>query len=474
LNLIQDFLSEAQRGPDRIAIIDKAGTAISYGELEYRSGLLAAGFASRGIGKGDRVLIGLFPGLDLFAGLAALWRLGAVAVFPEPAMGLAGFRHAARVTGPKGILTGTLVGLISRVLPETRRIPVRLPATLHGAEQVDGCATLQPEDPALISFTSGSTGLPKAIERSHGLMRAQHSALAPLIASERDEVDIVAFPAFVLTCIGHGTTAVMPTWNLRRHDRMKPDVMTRLIEKTGATRLLVPPVTVSRLLDADLPASVHRVMTGGGPLYPDVARKFLEAHPAIGLTNVYGSTEAEPIAHAQLEELSEADWQAAASGQGLPAGTPVPEATLRFVDDEILVSGPHVNRGYLDPARNAETKLVEGETVWHRTGDAGRLDDTGRLWLLGRHGAAQDGRFGFSVETAARLWPGVTGAAFTVDGRGQTVLFLSGDAARLPEWRKSAAALGVTEILHAKCIPMDRRHRSKPDTRRLLKRVRRT
>ncbi|WP_269581694.1 AMP-binding protein [Roseibium sp. Sym1] len=470
MNLIEDFLAEAVRRPERTAIIDKAGTAISYGDLETRSARLAAGFAAKGIGEGDRVLIGLFPGLDLYAGLAALWRLGAVAVFPEPAMGLAGFRHAAGATRPKALLAATLVGLIARILPETRRIPVRLSPSGDWPEGRSDCAPRGENDPALISFTSGSTGEPKAIERSHGLMRAQHAALAPLIASDRDEIDIVAFPAFVLTCIGHGTTAVMPNWNLRRHDRMPPEALVKLVKATGATRLLVPPVVVSRLIGTDLPETVRRVMTGGGPLYPDVARRFLDAHPGIGLTNVYGSTEAEPIAHAHLECLSDTDWEVAASGGGLPVGRPVAEASVKFVDDEILVSGPHVNRGYLDPARNAETKLIEGDTVWHRTGDAGRLDDQGRLWLLGRHGAATDGLFAFAVETAARLWPGVTAAAFAVDGKGRPVLFLSGDTANLPDWRERAEALGALDVLCVDAIPMDRRHRSKPDTRQLLKR----
>jgi len=471
VNLIEDFLSEAQHQPERVAIIDKTGRAISYGDLATHSGRLAAAFADRGIGAGDRVLIGLFPGLDLYAGLAALWRLGAVAVFPEPAMGLAGFRHAATATGPKGLLAATAVGWLSYLLPETRPVPVRLSprAADTRAKEVDHCLSRGPDDPALISFTSGSTGLPKAIERSHGLMRAQHLALAPLIASEREEIDVVAFPAFVLTCIGHGTTAVLPNWNLRRHDRMQPETVLDLVKDTGATRLLVPPVVVSKLVDTPLPESLHRVMTGGGPLYPDIARQFLERHPGIGLTNVYGSTEAEPIAHAHLETLSEADWTAAASGGGLPVGTPVAEVDLKLSDSEILVSGPHVNRGYLDPARNIETKLIDGNTVWHRTGDAGRLDTNGRLWLLGRHGAATHDLFGFSVETAARLWPGVTGAAFAIDGKGCPVLFLSGNATRLVDWQAKAKALGTLDLVHANRIPMDRRHRSKPDTRRLLK-----
>lgn len=475
MNLIGDFLEKAARQPDRIAIIDKAGVPISYGALDGRSAALAAAFRDRGIGPGDRVLVGVFPGLDLYAGLAALWRLGAVAVFPEPAMGLQGFRHAARVARPKALLAGTAVSLIARLLPETRGIAVRLSPSIRqqgGSMRPDaGCAARAPGDAALISFTSGSTGAPKAIERTHGLMRAQHEALADLIASPRDEIDIVAFPAFVLTCIGHGTTAVMPNWNLRRHDRMKPDRLVGLIQASGATRLLVPPVVVSKLVGTELPGSVRRVMTGGGPLYPDVARDFLKAHPGVGLTNVYGSTEAEPIAHVHLEQLTQADWQAAAAGGGLPVGAPVAAASLRFVDTEILVSGAHVNRGYLDPARNAETKVLEGETVWHRTGDAGRLDDAGNLWLLGRHGASTGGLFGFSVETAARLWPGVRGAAFAVDAQNRPVLFIAGEASRLPDWRERAAALGALDIVAVRNIPMDRRHRSKSDTRLLLQRL---
>ncbi|MET1416443.1 AMP-binding protein [Roseibium sp. HPY-6] len=474
MNLIQDFLLAAQDHPDRRAIIDRSGVVISYGDLDKRSARLAAAFASKGIGRGDRVLVGAFPGLGLYAGLAALWRLGAVAVFPEPAMGLAGFRHAAAVTEPVALLASWKIGLLARLLPETRRIPIRLSPDADGSSSGDGCEPRDPSEPALISFTSGSTGAPKAIVRTHGLMRAQHSALAPLIASDRgEETDIVAFPAFVLTCIGHGSTAVMPTWNLKRHDKMPAAEVVRLAEETVATRLLVPPVSVDRLIGAPLPGSVHRVMTGGGPLYPDVARRFLSGQPGKGLTVVYGSTEAEPVSYSRLEDLSERDWEASASGKGLPVGKPVKEAALKFIDDEILVSGPHVNRGYLDPSRDKETKLVDGATVWHRTGDAGYLDDDGRLWLLGRKEAASNGLFAFSLETAARLWPGVTGAAFAVDRSGEPVLFLSGDVQKQSLWHERAKDLGSFDIQVLTQIPMDRRHRSKPDTKQLLSRYRR-
>ncbi|WP_422040894.1 AMP-binding protein [Roseibium sp.] len=469
MNLINDFLREAERRPERTAIIDRSGTAISYADLERKSARLAAAFAAKGIGKGDRVLVGTFPGIGLYAGLAALWRLGAVAVFPEPAVGLAGFRHAASAVRPVALLANWKVGLLARLLPETRRIPLRLSPEAEEAGSLDHCEALAPPEPALISFTSGSTGLPKAIERSHGLMRAQHVALGPVIApGEGVEIDIVAFPAFVLTCIGHGGTAVMPNWNLRRHDRTPPDAVSRLAEETGATRLLVPPVVVERLLRTRLPKTVKRVMTGGGPLYPDIARRFLDVNPGKGLTVVYGSTEAEPVSHIHLEELSDADWDAAASGKGLPVGTPVDEVSLKFVDDEILVAGPHVNRGYLDPSRDRETKLIEGGTVWHRTGDAGRLDERGRLWLLGRHSALNADHSAFAIETAARLWPGVSGAAFAVDPTGTPVLFLAGDVRHREEWQARVAKLGEIDVQIVSEIPTDRRHRSKPDTAKLL------
>jgi acyl-CoA synthetase (AMP-forming)/AMP-acid ligase II len=140
----------------------------------------------------------------------------------------------------------------------------------------------------------------------------------------------------------------------------------------------------------------------------------------------------------------------------------VPQISLRILDDEIIVTGEHVSKGYLNARRDATTKLALDGAIWHRTGDAGRIDMQGRLWLLGR----KDGRIGsfypFSVESVGRSWPGVRAAALA-ERAGNTVLATEGEEACLAMWRERALELGDLEVCAVKAIPRDRRHRSKVD-----------
>jgi olefin beta-lactone synthetase len=472
VTLVARFIARAEAAPEHVAVIEPSGARVRYGELEQRSAALAAALKRRGIGRQDRALVALRPGAALYTALAALWRLGAVAVFAEPSTGLAGLRHAARVTRPSLLLGGPSLLAVARLWPELRAIRTRLPPAADPFARSPPIASLSAGDPALVSFTSGTTGAPKAMERSHGLLLAQHEALTPLLAPRAaTETDLVAFPAFVLSCLGHGTTAVLPRWNPRRHDHARPDAVSRQIVACGVTRALLPPVVTAALAQKPLPRPLERVLTGGGPVYPDVMRRFLDTSAKVGLTVVYGSTEAEPISHIAMDEAEAAIWDAIDAGGGLPVGHPVPQARVRIVDGEIAVAGPHVNKGYLDPSRDRETKIVDGETVWHRTGDAGRLDGAGRLWLLGRTGALVGGHSPFVVETAARLWPGVRGAALAA-ANGRAILFVEGDARHRTEWQRRADALGDIGLAVVAHIPMDRRHRSKPDLHRLLGRQR--
>src|SRR5690606_16743998 len=100
VNLLAAFARRVAEHPERVALIDPKGRSWTYAALDRRGQALAVAFAERGLREGDRVLVALGIGADLYAGLAALWRLGAVAVLPEPALGLAGIRHAMASTRP--------------------------------------------------------------------------------------------------------------------------------------------------------------------------------------------------------------------------------------------------------------------------------------------------------------------------------------------------------------------------------------
>ena len=197
-------------------------------------------------------------------------------------------------------------------------------------------------------------------------------------------------------------------------------------------------------------------------MFPNLLKGLNAAAPRAALHAVYGSTEAEPIAHIRFDQIADADWTAMAEGAGLLAGSPIPEADVVIRDDEITVCGPHVNRGYLDPRDDASTKVTIDGELWHRTGDAGRTDDHGRLWLLGRREAAARGLYPFAVETAALSWPGVRQAALLAD-RDPAVLCVAGAGLDLARLEARAAYMGRIQCRIVASIPLDRRHNSKID-----------
>ena len=455
MTLLAPFLDAAARHPERAAIIDRAGVRVSFGELARWSAALAHRFQARGMQPGTRVLIAWPVSRALYAGLIALWRMGAVAVLPEASGGLAGVRHAARATAPQALLAPAAIRAALLLFAETRAIPKHLTIAAC-AQREPGPEPFPPSHPALISFTSGSTGAPKAIVRSHGLLLAQQAAIARLLAPPAGEsaVDLVWFPAFVLAELALGVTSVLPDASLKNPAQADAETLVRQMDRNGVTRVLLPPAVCARLAGASAPPPLAAVFTGGGPVFPHLLNGIKRWAGAAEVHAVYGSTEAEPIAHVAHAQISPADFDAMASGEGLLTGTPVPEIAVRLIDGEIVVAGPHVNEGYLDPKHDAATKLAEGGRVWHRTGDGGRLDAKGRLWLTGRLAGRVAGLSPFAIECAALSWPGVTGAALVA---------LSGDAERRADWQLRAAKLGVPAVRHLKQIPLDRRHNSKVD-----------
>lgn len=419
-------------------------------------------FREAGIDAGDVVLVARGVSAELYATLLALFRLGAVAMFPEPAAGLAGLTVAVHAAAPKAMVAGGLGRAVRLLSPALRRLPIlgEGGGHLHGDGPLE---TVDAGSPALITFTSGSTGRPKGIVRSTGFLRLQHDLLERIRQTSPDDVDLISLPVFILSNLAAGATSVLPPGQLTRPAQLDPHRLRHQMAVSRVNRVVAPPAVCARLLEGEgALASVESVFTGGGPVFPNLLKGLHAAAPQAGIHAVYGSTEAEPIAHIRFDQIAEADWTAMAEGGGLLAGVPIAEAVVVIRDDEITVAGPHVNRGYLDPADDASTKIVIDDDLWHRTGDAGRWDDQGRIWLLGRREAAARGLFPFAIETAALSWPGVRQAALLAD-RDPAVLFVAGDGLEASVLSQRAAALGDIRCRVAGSLPLDRRHNSKID-----------
>lgn len=468
-DLLSKFSDAVRAAPDKVAIVNGDGSAVTFKALETRAKGLAATWAAQGITRGDRVLIAMGISADLYASLAALWSLGATVVLPEPAMGIKGLRHAIKTTGVKAFCATGPYRLLKWGLPDLWRVtPLSHQVTL--TEKANPGPDL--DDIALISFTSGTTGAPKAIPRSHRFLLAQNDAVAPLLHSDEDERDLVAFPVFALINLAAGRTSVLPNWKMSRLADATTQALGDWIAVQNVTRALLPPSLVETL--SQQPTPLHHVFTGGGPVFPDMLDQLVATSPDLSVMCVYGSTEAEPIAHLPAQDIRGHDRDAMRDGAGLLVGHPTETTHVRIIDDEIQVAGDHVNQGYLDPAHNTENKVHDGRAIWHRTGDAGRLDEDGRLWLLGRIGSdvTLDGKrvFPFSIEVAVRQWEGVTACALMQSGT-EPVLVIAGDKTHLPDWQLAAQKLGINRVIWLTRLPMDRRHASKVDRAALRKQI---
>ncbi|MBW6422591.1 AMP-binding protein [Rhizobium sp. XQZ8] len=462
MNLISTFIDTAGRLGDRVAIVEGSGRRITFSALAERSAEVAGTWSRLGIGKGDRVLIAMPVGIDLYTTIAALWRLGATIVFPEPALGLSGLKHAVGMTKPKAVVTAGWYRLLPYLVPALWSIPGRLTIPTK-AEARNVLETVGHDHPALISFTSGSTGMPKGISRSHGFLAAQNACVAQMLAtSNEEERDLVAFPVFVIANMALGITSVLPNWKSKQPEKATSEGISSLVAREKITRALIPPVICDTLARGGIDPGLSAIFTGGGPVFPDLMQTMRQAMPDTAVMAVYGSTEAEPIAHQQVEDITADDWQRMETGGGLLAGHPIEQTRVRIIDDEIVVTGDHVNKGYLEGRGDGENKLrIDGE-IWHRTGDAGRLDEKGRLWLRGRLSAKAGNVYPFEVEVAARTWPGVRRVAL-VPNTDPPVVAVEGDEPSPGLWRMKGAEIGVADVRNVPVIPLDRRHRSKID-----------
>ena len=329
--------------PDRTALV-AGGYEVAYGELEYEAARAARRLAARGVRRGSTVAIELPAGLDYVIILHALMKLGAVA-YPLNTR-LAEGERASELerAGPGLVISGRDdAGLTEADFP------------LLGEHDLDAlCCRI---------LTSGSSGGPRPVGLTYGnhLWSAVGSAFN-LGVEPTDRwlcclpLDHVGGLSIVIRSVIYGTTAVV-------HDGFDPDRIATALEGDGVTLISLVATQLIRLLEAEVDLlPLRAVLVGGGPVPEDALAEAIGRGATVVQT--YGLTEAA----SQVTTLEPGQAQRKLGS----AGRPLLTTHLRIQDGEILVQGPTVAPGVAD------------EDGWLHTGDLGRIDDEGFLYVEDR------------------------------------------------------------------------------------------
>jgi len=347
-------------------------------------------------------------------------------VLADPGMGRERLLGAIERTRPR-VLIGIRRALAARALFGRAFASVeiavgvgpRFPFRAHSLEVLERSANpdhapfaAAASDPAAILFTSGSTGPPKGVRFTHGMLDAQVRALRAALGFEAGERDLCGLPAFALFDAALGLTSVFPPVDPARPATVDPAALLAVCEEERATTAFLSPALWRKLVPW-MEAGGHRFQSllratsAGAPLPIDIARRLRALLPEGGeLFTPYGATEGLPVCVIDGASL-EGHEERVAAGAGTPVGAAAPGIALAIaaitdgpLEDwapeqalplgrigEVLVRGPVITQEYdaaPDATRLAKVPHPGGGPAWHRMGDLGRLDDEGCLWFLGR------------------------------------------------------------------------------------------
>jgi olefin beta-lactone synthetase len=464
-----------------------------FADLAEAAARLAGGLQERGLQPGQRVALLTPEPARLYLAASALLWAGATVLLPPPT-GTARERLAAVAAArPSAVVASPSVWVLAGALPDLRQAPLRITTgrwrlpgltplgSLLGAAPVEPAARAA-HDPAIIAHTSGSTGQPREVIRTHGVLQAQHAALRALRPPQPGDLDLAGLPLLVLHNLASGVPSLLPSpgrWQA-------PGYGTRLrhaLQTAGLTTAAGFPGLFEALVTDARPAELsglRSIQVGGALVRPALLAALGRLAPAAELRVVYGCTEAEPIAAIGAVEYR-AEWQATLSGQGVCVGQPVPGLAPRIapLDGLAQPAGRLQVRG-----RHVATPPGQAAPAWLDTGDAGRLDQRGRLWLLGRCANVVDGLLPAEVEPAVEALPWVRAAALVGARRdGQPVALLAVEPERRPspsqcaDWETELEALArahrwpLAVIEMVEHLPRDPRGSGKVDYPQLARQV---
>ena len=276
MSLTSSWVAHWRSRPDHVVLVDAVdGGALTARHVEQRSRALAALVATAGVRPGDRVLLSCAPSLETVLAHVALLRLGAVVVPANTAYTRAELAHIVDVARPVLALADGAGDDRFPPLPLGVHPPTLGPASLQegdAAPRDSGLDRTADGDPAMIAFTSGTTGRPKGAVLSHGNLRNGAEALVQAWGWTPDDRLVHALPMFHMHGLGaaiHGSFSAGASMVVL--PRFDPAAVAEAVTAYGATMFFGVPTMWARLRDSgQLPRlrGLRLLVSGSAPLDP--------------------------------------------------------------------------------------------------------------------------------------------------------------------------------------------------------------
>jgi olefin beta-lactone synthetase len=412
--------------PQRVAVGKSLDyETITFAELERKSNQIANGLIEMGVQPGMRIALMVPPGIDFVASVFGLFKSGVVTILIDPGMGRKNMLQCLSDAKPEGIL-GIPLAHLARSIFFSKFPNCKLNVAIKGFfpgcknansffKQVDNTnppwVKLKRNDPAAIIFTTGSTGPPKGVLYRHRIFIEQCEQIANYFRLEPGKTDVSGFPLFALFNVAMGTTTVFPQMDPTRPANVYPPNIIDAVEQFKANQSFGSPALWNTVANYCVKHSkrlptIERILSAGAPVPPPTLRKIKEIISADGDTfTPYGATESLPIACNSGTVVLGETADRTERGEGTCVGKRFPKIDWKVIaiDDkpileicdtvplekgvvgELIVRGPVVSDQYVTRTdANANHKITDGDTFWHRMGDVGYLDEQDRFWFCGR------------------------------------------------------------------------------------------
>jgi fatty-acyl-CoA synthase len=385
----------ARSMPDSIAI-RFTGASLTWAELDTRVHTLAAAFAARGIGAGDRVAVLMTNRPEFVETVLAANAIGAIGVPVNFRLTPDEVGYVLRDSGAALIVTDGPLARLAAAATVAAPVPTLVVGDSYEAALAAGpppapTVEIDERDVALIMYTSGTTGRPKGAMLTHlNLLMQSITAIRTSRVYGDDTVALLNVPLFHIAGIGSlppilligGRTVIMPTGAFDAESTLA------VVESEGVTSLFLVPAQWQVLCahpDATgRTASLRTISWGAAPATVSLLESMAATFPHTEIVSVFGQTEMSPV----TTSLPGADGVRKIGS----VGRPIPTIAARVVDEdmndvapgqvgEIVYRGPTLMAGYWN---NPEATAEAFTGGWFHSGDLVRVDDEGFVYVVDR------------------------------------------------------------------------------------------